>query len=216
MVKRQYAIFGAGKFGKSIALTLQELGSDVILVDRDPEVVQELADSVSYAICSDVDDPEIFENLGMHNVDCAIIAITENLEASIVTTMMCREMGIPRIIAKAKNEMHEKILKSVGAHKVLFPEVEMGRRMAKYLAADNFMDWIELSPKYSLVEMETPQEWGGKTLAQLQVRERHKVNVIGIKDGDQVSVSLNPHEPLRLGTVLILVGENEDLEALQN
>lgn len=214
-MKKQYVVFGAGKFGRSVAVTLQELGCEIVLVDKDPETIQEVADDVSYAICADVEDPAIFENLGMRNLDGAIVAITESLEASIVTTMMCSEMGIPRILAKAKNKMHEKILRSVGAHKVIYPEVEMGKRVAKYLVADNFADWIELSPKYSLVEMDIPSSWCGKTLVQLQVREKYGLNVIGIKDGDSVSVNLDPQEPLSSGIVLIVVGANKDLESFQ-
>ena len=215
-MKKQYVVFGAGKFGGSIAVTLQQLGCDVILVDKNPELIQDLADQVSYAICADVEDTETFEELGLKNMDGAIIAITESLEASIVTTMMCHEMGIPRILAKAKNSMHEKILRKVGAHKVIYPETEMGRRVAKYLVADNFADWIELSPSFSLVEMDIPARWCGKSLVELQIREKYRVNVIGVKDGDKVKVTLDPKEPLKPGVILILVGENKDLEALQD
>lgn len=215
-MKKQYVVFGAGKFGASIAVTLQEHGCDVILVDKNPELIQDLAAQVSYAICANVEDEETFEELGLKNVDGAIVAITESLEASIVTTMMCHELGIPRILVKAKNSMHEKILRSVGAHKVIYPETEMGRRVAKYLVADNFADWIELSPYFSLVEMDIPAKWCGKSLIELQIREKYRVNVIGIKDGDKVSVTLDPKEPLKSGVILILVGENKDLEALQD
>lgn len=214
--KKQYVVFGGGKFGGSIAVTLQELGCEIILVDKDPETVQMLADRVSYAMCADVEDTEIFGELGMRNLDGAIIAITESLETSIVTAMMCNEMGIPRIIAKAKNAMHEKILRRIGVHKIIYPEAEMGRRVAKYLVADNFMDWIELSPHYSMVEMDVPQEWCGKSLAQLHIRERYGMNVVGIMDGDSVSVALNPAEPLRAESVLIVVGENKHLEAFKD
>lgn len=215
-MKKQYVVFGAGKFGASIAVTLQEYGCDVILVDKNPELIQDLAEQVSYAICANVEDEETFEELGLKNVDGAIVAITESLEASIVTTMMCHELGIPRILVKAKNSMHEKILRSVGAHKVIYPETEMGRRVAKYLVADNFADWIELSPYFSLVEMDIPAKWCGKSLIELQIREKYRVNVIGIKDGDRVSVTLDPKQPLKPGVILILVGENKDLEALQD
>ncbi len=215
-MKKQYVVFGGGKFGRSIAVTLQELGCEIILVDKDPEVIQDVADDVSYAICADVEDTEVFNELGMRNLDGAIVAITESLEASIVTAMMCHEMGIPRILAKAKNQMHEKILRSVGAHKVIYPEVEMGRRIAKYLVADNFTDWIELSPKFSLVEMDLPSAWRGKTLVELKVREKYRLNVVGIKNGDTVNVTPDPNEPLKSGVVLIVVGENRDLESFQD
>lgn len=214
-MKKQYVVFGGGKFGGSIAKTLQEHGCEVILVDKDPEVIQEIADQVSYALCANVEDPEVFEELGMHNLDGAVVAITDSLEASIVTTMMCREHGIPRILAKAKNEIHEKILRSVGAHKIIYPEVEMGRRVAKYIVADNFTDWIELSPQYSLVEMDIPSEWVGKSLIDLKIREKYKLNVIGMKAEDHVTVTIDPYEPLRSGVVLIVVGENKILETFQ-
>lgn len=214
-MKKQYVVFGAGRFGRSIAVTLQELGCEVIVVDKDPEVIQEIAEEVSYAICADVEEPELFANLGLRNLDGAIIAIAGNLEASIVTTMQCSEIGVPPILAKAKNSLHEKILKSVGAKKVIYPEVDMGRRVAKYLVADSFADWIELSPYYSLVELDIPVKWCGKSLSELQIREKYNLNVIGIKDGDKVTVKLDPNEPFRPGIVLIVVGENHDLEEFQ-
>ena len=215
-MKKQYVVFGGGKFGGSIAVTLQQLGCEVVLVDRDPELIQEMADKVSYAYCANVEDTEVFRELGLRNLDGAIVAITESLEASIVTTMMCKEIGVPKIIAKAKNEMHEKVLRKVGADKIIYPEVEMGRRVAKYLVADNFADWIELSPKYSLVEMEMPRAWCGKSLLELKVREKYRLNVIGIKDGNSVNVTLDPNEKLRAGTVVIVVGENKDLEVFKD
>ena len=215
-MKKTYAVFGAGKFGLSIAKTLQELDCDVILVDKDAEIIQDAANEVGYAICADVEDPEVFDELGMRNLDGAIVAITESLEASIVTTMMCHELGVPRIFAKAKNSMHEKILRSVGAHKIIYPEVEMGRRIARYLVADNFADWIELSPKFSLVELPIPREWVGQTLIGLDVRKKYRLNIIAVKSGDSISVAIDPNEPLKPGTVLIVIGENKDLEEFRN
>lgn len=215
-MKKQYVVFGAGRFGRSIAVTLQSLGCEVIVVDKDPEVIQDVADEVSYAICADTADPDIFKDLGLKDLDGAIVAVTSSLEASIVTTMMCREMGIPRILAKAKNELHEKILRSVGATRVIYPEVEMGKRVAKYITADNFSDWIDLSPKYSLVEMTMPRKWEGKSLIELQIRERYHINVIGIKNENTLDVKIDPREPLPANAMLVVVGENRDLEALEN
>ena len=152
----------------------------------------------------------------MKDLDGAIVAVTESLEASIVTTMMCHEMGIPKIMAKAKNEMHEKILRKIGATRVMYPEVEMGRRVAKYIVADNFADWIELSPKYSLVEMAVPAAWCGKSVRALGIREKYHLNVVGIKDGDEMRVRIDPDAPLQKNEVLIVVGEDADLQQFQN
>ena len=206
-MKKQYVVFGAGRFGRSIAVTLQSRGCEVIVVDRDPEVIEDIADEVSYAICANVEDPDIFADLGMKNLDGAIVAITESLEASIVTTMMCHEMGIPRIMAKARK---------VGATRVMYPEVEMGRRVAKYIVADNFADWIELSPKYSLVEMAIPSAWIGRSIRTLGIREKYHLNVVGIKNGDEMRVKIDPEAPLLKEEVLIVVGEDADLQQFQN
>ncbi len=214
-MKKQYVVFGAGRFGKSIAVTLQEQGCEVLVVDKDPAVIDDIADSVSYAICANAENAETFAELGMRNLDGAIVACAGSLEASIVTTMMCHEIGIPHILCKAKNKTHEKILKKVGATKVIYPEVEMGKRVAKFLCADNFADWIELSPKYSLVEMDIPSVWQGRSLAQLKLREEYHLNVVGIKQEGDLQVNLNPHDPLPKNSVLIVVGDNEDLEQFQ-
>ena len=215
-MKKQSVVFGAGRFGKSVAVTLQSRGCEVVVVDKDPEVIEDIADDVSYAICANVEDPDVFKDLGMKNLDGAIVAVTESLEASIVTTMMCHEMGIPRIFAKAKNEMHEKILRSVGATKVIYPEAEMGKRVAQYIVADNFADWIELSSKYSLVEMQVPAAWKNHTLQELQIREKYKLNVIGIRKKDVLEVTIDPKRRLDGDAVLIVVGENEALKQFQD
>ena len=126
--------------------------------------------------------------------------------------MQCSEMGIPQILAKAKNKVHEKILRSVGAGKVIYPEVEMGKRVAKHIMAENFVDWIDLSPEFSLVEMDIPDSWCGRSLVELQIREKHNLNVIGVKEGERLRVQIDPKEKLKEGTVLIVIGNNRDLE----
>jgi trk system potassium uptake protein TrkA len=212
--KKQYAVFGAGKFGASVAMTLEDLGCEVMVVDRDPEQIQAIANHVSYAVCLNVEEPDAFAGLGLHNLDGAVVAFTENLEASIVTVMMCSEAKVPRIFAKARNQTHEKILKSVGAHKIIYPELEMGKRVANYIVADNFLDWIELSPKYSLVEIEIPHDWQEHTLKELKLREKHGINIIGYKQGDAININMNPDVPLPDKCVLILIGENNAIERI--
>ena len=214
-MKKQYVVFGAGRFGKSIALTLQRLGGDVMVVDQDESLIQEIADEVSYAIAADVTDPDTIRELGLANVDCAIISMAFNLEASVTTAMLCSEAGIPRIIAKAKNHLHEKILHRVGVHEVILPEEEMGRRLAKHLVVDNFSDWIDLSPEYSMVEVQIPKDWGGKSLKGLKVRKTYKINVIGIRTDGSVSVILDPNEALPAVGTLIIAGANENLAVLK-
>lgn len=212
-MKKQYAVFGLGKFGYSIAVTLENLGCDVIVVDNSAEKIQEIADQVSYAIKADIEEPDVIRSLGARNLDGVIVAVAENLEASIMATIIAKEIGVPYILAKAQNTLHATILKKVGADAIVYPEKEMGTRIAKSLVSTNFADWIELSTDYSLVETEVPASWKGKTLLDLRVRERLHVNVIGIigENGD-VNVTLDPNQPFPEEGVIILVGSNKALQ----
>ncbi|MEF9941246.1 MAG: TrkA family potassium uptake protein [Lachnospiraceae bacterium] len=215
-MKKQYAVLGLGNFGHSVALTLAGLGCDVVVVDNSMEKVQEIADSVSYAMRADLEEPEVIKSLGARNLDGVIIAISENLEASIMATIVAKELGIPYVLAKAKNDLHATILKKVGVDAVVYPEKEMGSRIAKSLVSTNFADWIELSPDFSLVETEVPAEWVGKSLIELKVREKHDVNVVGLVEKNNVNVVLNPEQPLKEHAILILIGTNEALQKFQS
>lgn len=213
MMKKQYAVFGLGKFGHSIAVTLENLGCDVIVVDNSAEKIQEVADLVSYAIKADIEEPDVIRSLGARNLDGVIVAVAENLEASIMATIISKEMGVPYILAKAQNDLHATILKKVGADAIVYPEKEMGTRIAKSLVSTNFADWIELSTDYSLVETEIPDAWKGRTLIDLRVRERFNVNIIGIIGADgEVNVALDPSKPFPENGIIILVGSNKALQ----
>lgn len=213
-MKKQFAVCGLGSFGESIALELQKLGCEVIVVDKNMERVQKIADSVSYAMQADIEDSEFIKSLGARNLDGVIIAEAESVEASIMATLSCKEVGVSNVIAKAKNERHATVLKKVGADVIVFPEKEMGIRMAKNLMAASFTDWIALSPDYSIVETPMPAKWVGKTLKELDVRQSFEVNVVGIKRGVDVEVNPDPSEVLYKDMVLILVGSNKALEAI--
>ncbi len=156
---KQFAVFGLGSFGKSVALTLQSFGCDVIAVDNCYEKIQDIADSVSYAMCGDVTEPEFMKTIGARNLDGAVIAVSENLEAAIMATMISKEMGISYVLVKAMDELQGKILEKVGADSIVYPEIDMGERVAKKLISTEFIDWIELSPDYSLTEKLLPKQW---------------------------------------------------------
>ena len=140
------------------------------------------------------------------------LMILENLEASIMGTILVKEMGVPYVLAKAQNDLHAMILKKVGADAVIFPEKEMGSRLAKGLVSTNFADWIELSPDYSMVETEVPKRWAGKNLIELKVRERFGINIVGIIENGKVDVNINPAKPLPEQGILILIGDNRTLQ----
>ena len=209
---KQFAVFGLGSFGKSVALTLQSFGCDVIAVDNCYEKIQDIADSVSYAMCGDVTEPEFMKTIGARNLDGAVIAVSENLEAAIMATMISKEMGISYVLVKAMDELQGKILEKVGADSIVYPEIDMGERVAKKLISTEFIDWIELSPDYSLTEKLLPKQWEGKSLAELRVREKYGINVIGILKEDKMDMALDPSKPLQPNDMLFIIGKNSDLE----
>ena len=211
-MKKQYAVFGLGSFGESVAIALQGLGCEVIVVDDDMERIEDISNSVSYAMKADFGDPDVVRSLGTKNLDGVVVAVADNMEASIMATLVCKEIGVPYVISKAKNDLHATVLKKIGADAIIFPEKEMGVRLAKNLMSANFADWIALSPDYSLVETVIPRGWIGKSLQDLDVRRKYGINVVGIKVGEDVEVNPNPEKALDDGMVMILVGANKDLE----
>lgn len=213
-MKKQFAVFGLGSFGESVAVTLQQLGCEVVAVDNHMEHVQEISEQVSYAIKADAGDPEVIKSLGTRNLDGVVVAVADDMEASVMATLVSKEIGVPYVIAKAKNELHATILKKIGADAVIFPEMEMGVRVAKTLMSSNFADWIALSPDYSIIEIATPKEWVGKSLQQLDVRRSHDVNVVGIKVGEDVEVNPDPERTLQEDMTLIIIGSNYALEKI--
>ena len=191
-MKKQYAVFGLGSFGESVAITLQSLGCEVVAVDNHMERIEEIASKVSYAIKADVGDPEVIRSLGTRNLDGVVVAVADDMEASVMATLVSKDLGVPYVLAKAKTELHAKVLQKIGADAVIFPEMEMGARVAKNLMSANFADWITLSDDYSMVEAVVPEAWQGKCLADLKVRERFGINVVGIIINKQVDVTFDP------------------------
>ncbi len=211
-MKKQFAVFGLGSFGWSVALTLDSLGGDVLVVDKSYEKIQEISDQVSYAMKADVSDPEAMQALGGRNLDGAVVAVSESLEASIMATMLSKEMGIPYVLAKAKDRLQGTILEKVGADSVVYPEREMGSRVAKNLVSGTFSDWIELSSEYSMAETVIPAKWAGRSLSELKIREKYGINVVGIIQDEKVNVMFDPQEPLPVDGILIVIGANSVLE----
>lgn len=215
-MKKQFVVLGLGSFGASVAVTLQKLGCDVVAVDQDMELVTDIAEKVTYAMQADIENPKLLESLGSKNFDGMVVDSSENLEGSILATLAAKEMGIPYILCKAHDERHARVLRKIGADAVVFPEEEMGRKIAKNLVSANLADWIELSPDYSIVETAIPKRWIGKTLKELDVRRTYEVNVVGLKEEEEgrVEITPDPDLPLKEGMILMLIGANEALERI--
>lgn len=211
MKDKSFAVIGLGQFGTALAVALAEANSDVLVIDDKEENIQDIAEKVTYAVKADVREPGILQTLGVQNVDVAIIAVSENIEASITATMQAKDLGVPFVMAKATNGLHGRILSKIGADQVIYPEQSMGLRVAKNLMSSGFVDIFELSSEFSMAEFHIPEEWVGKTLAELRIRERYHINIIGMKMGETVDVNLKPEECLPAGCTLIAIGKNRDL-----
>ena len=212
MSGKSFAIIGLGQFGMTLAKELASADYDVLAIDDKDENIQEIADTVTYAVRADVREPGILKSLGVQNVDVAIIAVAENMEASITATMQVKDLGVPLVLAKAMNSLHGRILEKIGADQVIYPERSMGIRVARNFTASGFEDVFELSTEFSMAEFRIPEEWVGKSLAEIKTREKYNINMVAVKHGDSVNVNLEPTKKLESGCVLVAVGKNEDLK----
>lgn len=215
MARKSFVVFGLGEFGESVALTMMKNGYDVLAVDKRTDRVQEVADHVTRAVRADATDMEVLKELGLDSMDGAIVCIGSSLEATILITIGAKECGVPYVLAKAKTDIEEKVLRRVGADEVVFPERAMGVRIGNNLSSGNFSDIIELSSRFSMVEMRIPAGWQGKTLRELNLLRTMGINVIGRKEGEEVAIALNPDEPLDSKASYIVVGKNESLEKVK-
>ncbi len=199
-----YAVVGMGRFGSSVAKELSKGGADVLAIDLNEERVRSIAEHVTYAVKADITDAETVASLGLSNMDAVVVAVTRSMDASIMATIMAKENGAPYVIAKAMDEMHAKILRKVGADRVIIPEKESGVRIAKGLMNGKFLDFFELSEHISMVEIPIQEEWVGKNLRQLDFRREHSVNVIAYEEeGKEVIVNIPPDMPLKKGSIWI-------------
>lgn len=213
MSRRQFAVLGLGKFGKSVAVSLAAAGYEVIAVDDDEERINEIADQVTYAIRADVTEPGVLEHVGIKNVDAVVVAMALDLGTSVMATIRAKEVGAKYVISKATDQLHGTILKKVGADEVIYPEKDMGTRIAKKLISKNFIDLYELSRTFSMVEIKVPKQWEGKSLIELDLRKKG-INVIGLIEGEKVTVNIEPSMPLPANETLIIVANNEILSSI--
>ena len=215
-INQSYAVFGLGRYGLSVAKELVENGMEVLAVDIDEEIVNDAISEIPYCKCADVTDAEVIRRLGLSNVDTVIIAMANHLEASIMATMLCKEIGVPNIIVKCASEMNCKILSKVGADKVVFPENESGIRLAKNLISSGFIDIMEISKDVSMVELEVKPEWDGKSLIELNLRKKYSINVAAIVQDQEVCVNIDPEKPLKQSMKLIVIANRSKLKKLKS
>ncbi|HBB28222.1 MAG TPA: potassium transporter Trk [Clostridiales bacterium] len=212
---RQFVVIGCGRFGESVAKTLYKLGYDVLAVDKDINIIQEISEYVTHAIQADAEDENALRALGIRNFDVAVITIGSNIQASIMATLIVKELGVKTVIAKAQSEIHGKVLYKIGADKVVFPERDMGVRVAHNIISSNILDVIELMPDYSIIEVVALNEWENKALFELKLPNKMGVSVMAIKTGDKINISPYADDIIKAGDVVVLLGHNDNLRKIE-
>lgn len=214
-MKKQFLVIGLGRFGMSLTETLSENKHEVLAVDKNIQLVEDAAEIATHAIQADCTDEDVLIELGVNNFNHAIVAIGDDLESSILVTLLLKEMGVPKVTAKANNALHGKMLEKIGADHVLYPERDMAVRLGKQLSSDTLIDYIELSPDYHLVEMKALPEMNNRTLKELNFRTRFGCNIIAIKSGEEINMSPKADDVIRTGDILLLLGKDEDIQRLE-
>ena len=208
---KQYLVIGCGRFGSSVAKKMCQLGNEVMVIDKDEDSINNIAELVTHTAIVDVTEERDLKSIGLGNFDVVIVAISSDIRASIMATVMAKEMGVPKVVCKAKDELQAKVLYKIGADKVVFPERDMGIRLAYNLASENILDQINLDPEYSIMEIVTPQNWVGKTIIELNLRAKYDITVLAVKTQSGLKVMPSPNYKMQETNILIIIGNTDKI-----
>jgi trk system potassium uptake protein len=215
MVKKEFVVVGLGRFGGSIVRSLSDQGMEVMAIDQDEDKVNEFSSIASHAVVADATDESVLKSLGIRNFDHVIVAIGDDIQSSILTTLMMKEIGVKRITVKAQNDYHEKVLRKIGANQVVHPERDMGRRIAHNIVSNNVLDYLELSDEHSIVEIVANEHLSGNSLIDLDIRAQFGINIVAIKRQKDIIVSPQADEQIREGDILIVIGADTDINRFE-
>lgn len=214
-MKKEFVVIGLGRFGSSIVRELIEEGADVMAIDKNTERVDEFASVATQAVVADTTDEAVLRSLGIRNFDQVVVAIGDDIQSSILTTIMLKEIGVKKVTAKAQNNYHEKVLLKIGADQVVHPERDMGIRIAHNMLSNNVLDYLELSDEYSIMELRANGKLAGYTLIDLDIRAKYGINIVGIKRGEDILVSPQADTKIEIGDVLIVIGSDADINRFE-
>jgi trk system potassium uptake protein len=215
MVKKEFVVVGLGRFGGSIVRSLSDQGMEVMAIDQDEDKVNEFSSIASHAVVADSTDESVLKSLGIRNFDHVIVAIGDDIQSSILTTLMMKEIGVKKITVKAQNDYHEKVLRKIGANQVVHPERDMGRRIAHNIVSNNVLDYLELSDEHSIVEIVANENLSGNSLIDLDIRAQFGINIVAIKRQKDIIVSPQADEQIREGDILIVIGADTDINRFE-
>lgn len=214
-MKKQFAVIGMGRFGSSVAMELYSEGADVLAIDKHDKRIDEIVNKVTHAVVTDTTDERALIELGIRNMDIVVVAIGDDIQASILTTLLLKELGCKKVVAKAVTDQHAKVLTKVGANQVVFPERETGLRIAKNLLTPNVLDFIEVSEDYNIEEIRVEPFMVGKSLRQLNVRAKYQLSVIAINSNGKMNISPLPDDVIKANDILIVLGQKTYLNKFQ-
>lgn len=209
------AVIGLGRFGSEVARQLHSMGCEVLAMDVVSDFVQQIAPDVTHAVVADAQDKEVLKALGVRDMDCAIVAIGDDLSASVLSTMNLKELGVKQVVCKAHDEIHRRVLEKLGADRIVIPEKEHAARLARSLSSVNVLDYIELSQDYGIVEVPAPAPWHNKTLKELDVRAKLGVNILAVRRNDRFIVSPAADDRFESGDIVVILGDSVALKAVQ-
>lgn len=212
---KSYIVIGLGRFGAQVARELCRQGCEVLAMDISSELVSQVSGDVTHAVVGDGQDKEVLRALGAREFDCGIIAIGDDLAASVLVTMNLKELGVPQVICKAYDETHRRVLEKLGADRVVIPEQEQADRLARSLSSHNVLDYIELSEEYGIIEIPAPAGWKGKSLKELNVRAKLGVNILAIRRGGKINVSPGADFAFEDQDILVVLGDSAALKKVQ-
>lgn len=212
---KQIVVFGIGRFGSALCRSLSEMGHEVLAVDSDEEHIRTISPYVTQALQLNATDEEAMGTLGLRNFDACVVSIGDNLRDSIMVTLLCKEMGAQYLLCKATDELHAKMLKKMGADRVVFPERDMGVRVAKTLVSPRVLDLINLTGDYTMADITAPAGWIGRTIQEIDIRKRYNVNLLVIHRGSEVLMSLDADTQIMKGDDLLVLGHRGDVERLE-
>ncbi len=214
-MKKEFVVIGLGRFGGSIVSELIELEADVMAIDISPPRVDEFANIATQAVVADTTDEAVLHSLGIHNFEHVIVAIGENIQASILTTLMLKEIGVPKITVKAQNTYHEKVLKKIGADQVVHPERDMAVRIANNMVSNNILDYLELSDEHSIAEIKVNEKIAGHTIIELDIRAKYGINIVAIKRLNNIIVSPQADDIIQENDILIVIGSDKEIHRFE-
>lgn len=213
MKMNQFVIIGLGRFGSSLGRELVELGYEVLGIDKDEEAVEEMSDVLTHAVVADSTDEDVLRSLGVRNFDCAVVAIGNDIQANIMTSILIKDLGVKQVVVKALGELHGRVLEKIGVDRIIYPERDMGVRVAHQLVSPNLLDYIELSKEYTIAELAVPKEMSGKTLKELNPRARYGCSIVAInKLRGGIIIAPTAADVLEEKDIMVVIGTNEQIE----